>query len=469
MGRVCPNAECPFLRKHGFAPTYRGAISRCADCGGALVETAAESGGSVAALSSPTLPRGASTLVPLAVVTASVAALLLLQRLPLPFVDVEVLGGAVMPALSVVAVGVAPFVAAALLVEIAAALVPSWRALRLPAGRARLVRATDVLGVVLAGVQAFMLLQWIDGASAGALRVLTTDEPLARAAVLVTVVAGAVLCRWIARLVDARGLGSGMSLLLAAPLALQLLLSLAELPLLVRDGAVSPGAVALRLLLVAAAAAVAVLVVRPLADDGAPPLPMAGVLPLAWAAPLSQWQWAAVPVAALLLTPLLARLLHGRGSLSGPPLTLSMLCIAAWAALDVLGERTGARSVALLDTVGVVVVVAVLRDLAAELAFARDQGPLARVGVVPSLAAAGRAQARLATLGIAAHVRAAHHRALLHFFGPHLELELLVPLEHRERARVLLAHGQLDEELPASATAAAPGPPSSPPAAAPAA
>src|SRR5262245_48306740 len=36
--RHCPNAECPFRKKFGYAAEYRPGVEQCSDCGAALVD-----------------------------------------------------------------------------------------------------------------------------------------------------------------------------------------------------------------------------------------------------------------------------------------------------------------------------------------------------------------------------------------------------------------------------------------------
>jgi hypothetical protein len=211
---------------------------------------------------------------------------------------------------------------------------------------------------------------------------------------------------------------------------------------------------------------VAALVVRPLPEDGSLPLPAAGVVPLVGAAALASWHWALVPIGALVLTVALAAAFHARRiRFLGAALPVSVLAIAAWAGLDVIARRYESIGPLWPGAFGLVVLVAVARDVAGELAFRAEHGAVVRAGVVASLAEAERAQARLLSLELPVFVRSAHHRALWHFFGPHLSLELLVPAAHAERVAVLMAHGLVDPD--AGATAVAPVPPSSRPAEAP--
>lgn len=447
MALFCPNAECPFLKRHGFAPSYRAGQTTCADCGATLVETA--EGGSLSSTAPfsavASAPRATRLVAAQLISLATVAGLLVLQRVPLPFVDLEYLGVSAPPSLSLAAIGVAPWVTAALLVEIAAAVVPGWRSLRLPAARARLTRITDVLGVVVALAQAAMLVRWLSVIAGGG--AVEWGEG-ARWVLLPTIVAGGVLCRLGARLIDSRGVGGGMSLLVAVPVAMGLLGALVDLTNGIRGGALAAGAVALALVVIAGAAAIAVVAVRPLPDGRELPQPAAGLLPLVWAATLmtALAGWLTVPpgavlVVALVATPILAGLLHWRTPGLKQALPLALGVIGGLGALDLLRARADLG----VGVAGIVIIVCVLRDVVGEIAFVRGHGAVARIATLPSLAAAQRAQQRCADVGIATHVRAAHHRALFHFFAPHLSLDLLAPVADAERAL-----GLVSEQPPAA-------------------
>ncbi len=119
---------------------------------------------------------------------------------------------------SIAALGVAPFTGASLLVELAAALWPTWRGLRHGAGRARLWRATVVLGAILALFQArqievamIQLESW-SGAS--------PHDPVM---LLATLVAGGAVALLLARWIDDRGLGSGFLVLWSSLFVVRLL------------------------------------------------------------------------------------------------------------------------------------------------------------------------------------------------------------------------------------------------------
>lgn len=458
MALHCPNPDCPFLRKHGTAPSYRAGVATCSDCGAALVDRGDAGSTSTAAVPGSLRPApGASrgVLLPIVITALVLGASWALGLVPLPFVDVELLrswlgsGGradSLLP-LSLAALGIAPWITAALLVEVVAALLPRWRVLREAAGRHRLTAAADRLGVVVALAQALLLLRWMDGIDAFGTQVLTDDGVGARSVLVATMVCGAVLMRLGAHFIDARGVGGGMTVLVASPFAVGLLQALVSHAQAIRDDVRSPGDLLSWLLVVAGAVGVTLLV-RPLPDDDRPPLPVAGLLPLMWSAaglqavasalpmfnvlPLS-WEahQAVLAACAAVLTIGVGRALHLRAAAFGAAVPLSLAFVLA---LVALWAFAGWRGV-VVDATSVVVLVCVGRDLAGELAARRAFGPLAVACTAPSLAAAQQAQARLATISVAAHVRAAHHRALWHFFGPHLSLDVLVPVADLERAR----------------------------------
>jgi len=104
-------------------------------------------------------PRGAGLLRRTSVTLAGVAWLLALERIPLPFLDEELLllvtGGQPSSAVTLGALGLVPFVSAFVLVELVALAVPRLRSRRHgPAeARAPLTRSAFALALVLAAAQ----------------------------------------------------------------------------------------------------------------------------------------------------------------------------------------------------------------------------------------------------------------------------------------------------------------------------
>ncbi|MCC7070292.1 MAG: hypothetical protein IT383_03155 [Deltaproteobacteria bacterium] len=463
MALLCPNPECRFLRRLGVAASYRAGVTTCADCGAALVERADVGSATTVAVPGPVLwsaRHGRAVSVPLLVSAACVVGMLGLGVVPLPYLDGELVQEWLGPSaafrfflagqLSVGALGIAPWITAALLVEIAAAVVPRWRPLREAAGRAALVAATDRLGVVVAGAQALLLVPYFESMSSYGTPLLVDHGLVVRLVLIMSMVAGAVLVRLAARVIDAHGVGGGMTLLAAAPLLIEVVRWLYVTVTMAQAGELERGALVGALLVIGGAVATTFLV-RPFDESERPPLPVAGVLPMVWATAAVQAGVSALPLVnqvspssalqhgitgacSVVLTIGLGRALHLRAPGFGRAVPLSMAFVLAIIALSWIGDVIQ-LPVAILCPV---VLACVARDLTAELSFRRRHGQIAVVAGAPSLARARELVGRLTSAGLSAHVRAAHHRALWHFFGPHLALDVLVPAGDAEQARALV-------------------------------
>jgi preprotein translocase subunit SecY len=117
--------------------------------------------------------------------------------------------------LSLFALGIKPFISAYWVVELATMVVPRWSVLRKgdPAGRAKLVGASRILGVTLAAFQAFGVATWLKGVSSGDLQ-LGVDMDVSRPLVLISLVAGACVVYLASEVLTRHGLVNGMVLLL---------------------------------------------------------------------------------------------------------------------------------------------------------------------------------------------------------------------------------------------------------------
>ncbi|WP_437312680.1 SecDF P1 head subdomain-containing protein [Sorangium sp. So ce385] len=170
----------------------------------------------------------------LALTLAAPLLLRLGQEIGLPGVDLppEIEGKAAPGSMSVFALGVMPFVASTMLVELAALVVPRWAALRHggPTGRAQLGRAALLLGLVIAIAQTSGIATLASSVGIGAVGIASS------LLLGVTLVAGAVCALVLADAVSAYGLASGLAVLTA----LSPLLDDAER--LLRRAAASPAA-----------------------------------------------------------------------------------------------------------------------------------------------------------------------------------------------------------------------------------
>lgn len=145
-----------------------------------------------------------------------VLAVLLLEWVPVPGVD-PALYELEPKALTLGTLGLRPLLSAFVVVEFAALIVPGWRRLRVEqAGRARLTRTALMLGLLLAVFQAWGICQWLFVHTHGSLGEFSREQAL----VLVGSLSGAVaVSAWLGRAITERGFGSGLSVLVAAAAA----------------------------------------------------------------------------------------------------------------------------------------------------------------------------------------------------------------------------------------------------------
>jgi hypothetical protein len=119
---------------------------------------------------------------------------------------------------------------------------------------------------------------------------------------------------------------------------------------------------------------------------------------------------------------------------------------AAVSAASVVGllviEERGARELlercCLFSVLMVAIATAVALDVVGELRALWRHGPLVPVWPEHRVYAVAPALEALEAAGIPALARSRHHRALWHFFAPHIPVQLLVPPAHADEARRLL-------------------------------
>ncbi len=118
----------------------------------------------------------------------------------------------------------------------------------------------------------------------------------------------------------------------------------------------------------------------------------------------------------------------------------------AWSAFSRSLPATFALNVLVLgawlggaDSVAVLVVVLVFKDVLLEVQARRRLVDPVVVWPVHTFRLVGPVLQALRAAAVPAHLRAAHHRALGHFFAPHLPMEVLVAGADATRARAIVA------------------------------
>ncbi len=437
----------------------------------------------------------------LAVTLIAPAGALLLARVPLPGLDVSgierlIAGGSRvafdLTPLGLLALELNPFISASWWVELAALVVPRWRLWRLGGypERAHLWAWVKLLALVLALVQAFFVVRWVQRTSdvyptlLGPLDVFR-DDTLMFVAQTLSLVGGLFALYWLARLIDRYGAGNGMSVLIAAfgvgPMGRSLFTSVRHS---LENGE--------RNLLPLVLAAVAVAVVTRMAGGhslrpGRAPLgadmlpaPASGVKPIAialailqlpasiaklgsWVVPKalepSLWQlrglealftaaacavlaWAfnqprviadawpraAVPEVDAPQTQTRVRAAFGRA------LALALIVCCGLLALQWFCADAGIR----LSLVGATLTACVIADVVGELRFRSRQGAVTGVWPVHRLYLLTPLLTALDAAGISAFPRARCYRTLWNFFAPFAPVELLVPVGDAARAEAIL-------------------------------
>jgi len=471
----CPNERCSFRLKHGHAAEYEDEPTQCADCGAKLADGGVPEASHAPAPTPPALVRR------LAVSLAAVAIAYALTWLRLPTVDAELLQRGlhfgIRENVSVAALGLNPLVSAAILVELVALIVPSWRALRVRGaqGRAKLWRASVVLTFIVAVFQAFGISMFLANLSP------QTGGIAFHGLTVLTLVAGTALLLLIAHAVERWGLGNGLSLLLAGAFLPDILRTLDVTRQRINDESIAPMTLVICAAAMLAMAFATVRAMRGSASTPAPSIrvPASGAAPV-WDAhalvmlpatfagmgviafeslpqPGSALHTIGLLAAALLLTPVacwlfnqpqrVARVHRTLGFEGTVPeakalLRRAMLRSAIWVAVIVLGSTVVLQVFGGDVAIGgalVIVVTSVVLDLLAEFRFRKQHEQVVLIWEEHRVYAADAALTILQGAGIPTLLRGVHHRTLLQFFGPYVAMHVCVPESRETEARALLA------------------------------
>jgi hypothetical protein len=368
---------------------------------------------------------------------AAVVFLYSLTQITLAGVDPGSLPVEYLELVSIGSIGVTPWLSAYILVELVAAIVPRWQALRDGSleGRATIERTVRVVGIGFAVVQSFAFAVSLEQMSFGLTPLVHEPGLSFRLGVMLTLTAASAATYLACQLVSRAGIGVGLTVALLLsnlhePLHWFQIVQLGDLPPL------------WPVLIVLAAAAM--LMRR--GPGGTLPLMVAGIVPLQIVVSMASLSAPNVLFgAAVLVTAVAARLFS-------PPAE-----VVAWTGADeatvqrdlFIGIGVNAGLAVLLIGgvhdlgfpafgIGLLLTLTLLWDLF-------DDGQLHARGLqvpVRSLTAVFTAKPtldKLSRASIPAGVRGLRTRSLLHVLGPYIPLEVVVADEHVERAQAVLA------------------------------
>jgi preprotein translocase subunit SecY len=200
----------------------------------------------------------------------------MLSYVPLPGIDPTALGllaqqtqggvldffnnftGGALSRMSIVAMGVMPYITASIVVQLATSLSPQLNAIKKEgeSGRKRLNQYTRYGTVLLTAVQGFFLVQGLEaaGAAKGLSPVVEPGLAFTLTAV-VSLIGGTMFLMWIGEQITSRGIGNGISLIIMAGIVARLPVTLVQLFESGRSGSIDP----LRLIFVIVGVAILVL------------------------------------------------------------------------------------------------------------------------------------------------------------------------------------------------------------------
>jgi preprotein translocase subunit SecY len=123
----------------------------------------------------------------------------------------DMFSGGAMRNFSVAAMGVYPYITASIIMMLLVPLIPRLQALSQEGetGRHRVDQITHWLMIPLGAIQAYGQLVFLQGQG-----VFTSSGPLPMAAMIISMIAGTVLCVWLGELITEYGIGNGISIII---------------------------------------------------------------------------------------------------------------------------------------------------------------------------------------------------------------------------------------------------------------
>ena len=137
----------------------------------------------------------------------------------------DIFSGGTLANFSIMAIGINPYITASIILQLATMVYPSLKELQKEgeAGREKINQYTRFLSVPLAVVQSISVLALLNSQ-----QLLLAQDPLSIAAMITTMVAGAMMLMWLGELVTLYGIGNGISMVLFAGIVSRLPVSFVQ-------------------------------------------------------------------------------------------------------------------------------------------------------------------------------------------------------------------------------------------------
>lgn len=145
--------------------------------------------------------------------------------------------------MSLIALGVMPYITASIVVQLAASLSPTLAAIKKEgeSGRKKLNQYTRYGTVLLTAVQGYFLASGLESlAAANGIRAVVEPGMMFRLVATISLIGGTLFLMWLGEQITERGLGNGISILIFAGIAAGLPSAMGGLFELVRTGAMNP-------------------------------------------------------------------------------------------------------------------------------------------------------------------------------------------------------------------------------------
>jgi len=151
--------------------------------------------------------------------------------------------GGALTRMSLIALGVMPYITASIVIQLATSLSPTLAAIKKEgeSGRKKLNQYTRYGTVLLTAIQGYFIAVGLEswGASAG-LEAVIVDPYLFRVTTVISLIGGTMFLMWLGEQITSRGIGNGVSLIIMAGIVSQLPTALANVFESGRTGSLSP-------------------------------------------------------------------------------------------------------------------------------------------------------------------------------------------------------------------------------------